>query len=87
MNADFVTMVNMEKTCAPALQAIRAPEPDFATLTVKPRVSRADPAVDADECLPTLRQRLKSLQPPPLQIEERGFLARLLEKIGVRRRR
>lgn len=55
-------------------------EPAFASLTMKPWVPRGDPPIDSLAGGPTLRQRLKPLEPASTDRPARGLLGRLLDR-------
>jgi hypothetical protein len=76
VNADFVAVLGPEQPSAAAPAPGAAPaQPGFASLTIKPWVPREDPTADKPASGPTLRQRIKEVEPaaPP----RGGFLARL----------
>jgi hypothetical protein len=82
VNADFVSLVAPSgfPASAPA-SPTPGSEPAFATLTMKPWVPREDPTADAQASGPTLRQRLKPVEPEPAMPAERSFFARLFARV------
>jgi hypothetical protein len=74
INADFVTVLGSDRPSASAAEPSAAPvQSAFRTLTVKPWVPREDPTLDG----PTLRQRLRPVEPTATAQPRRGLLARL----------
>lgn len=83
VNADFVAVLGPKQSfgAKPALSAAPA-GPPFATLTMKPWVTREDPMIDALSNAPALRQRLKAREPGPVvEQPRRGLLARLFGRL------
>jgi len=80
VNADFVTVLGPD---APARPVTAAPaEPAFAPLTFTPWVPKEDPTADAPASGPTLRQRIKSVEPEPVEQPRPGFLVRLFRRFA-----
>jgi len=81
VNADFVTVLGPDAPARPVIAAAPA-EPAFAPLTFTPWVPKEDPTADALASGPTLRQRIKSVEPEPVEQPRPGFLARLFGRFA-----
>jgi hypothetical protein len=78
INADFLCVFSAERRRRSRGGTSAAPAPSgFATLTVKPWVSREDPIADITAPEPTLRQRMLSDDIEPTAKPRPGFFARL----------
>jgi hypothetical protein len=84
VNADFVAVLGSERASAPKAANEPKPEASLASLTVKPWVPREDPLADGPECGPTLRQRIRPVEPEPAPEPRLGFFARLFGRLGRR---
>jgi hypothetical protein len=81
VGADFVSVSGPEEPFSPAAETCtERSQPSLATLTVKPWVPREDPTADAVDNAPTLRQRLRSVEPEPTEPPRAGFLARMFRR-------
>lgn len=82
INADFVSLVAPSGSAAPApASAAAGTQPAFAALTMKPWVPREDPTTDAPTSGPSLRQRIKPVEPEPAMPAERNVFARLFARL------
>lgn len=83
VNADFVTVLGPDRPSAPASASrAAAAQPAFATLSMKPWVPREDPTADGPASGPTLRQRLKPVEPAPEAQRRGSLMARLFGRLG-----
>jgi hypothetical protein len=80
MKSDFVAVIDPGELSTSRSIVSRAPEPSFAKLTAKPVAFRKDPTWDGSPSHLTLRQRLRSVDPEPVQVP-RGLLARLFSRM------